>query len=158
MTDDVTRNSRLDGRAFASAVLLEKIVRDAYEKRRSSEVQPLQWSIMRYLSLASEDRCTIVWISGFLGVTHAPVVRAIKTLLRRNYVVQKVNPADARSKIVTLSREGWLQLNADPLLAIAERIEKLTEDERRVLNTAVKQLIPKNDTGKGKNDVLHLAR
>ena len=71
------RVNLLDSRAFASAVLLEKIFRNAYENRRSSEVQPLQWSIMRYLVHASEDRRTVVWLASFLGMTHAPVARAV---------------------------------------------------------------------------------
>ncbi|HMR36369.1 MarR family transcriptional regulator [uncultured Paracoccus sp.] len=129
------------GRALASAVLLEKVVRDAYEKRQSSEVQPLQWSILRYLSMSSEDRSTISWIAGFLGITHAPVVRAVKTLQQRNYVALHPNPADGRSKIVRLSEQGLAQLNDDPLLAVAERIEMLAEDEKMALISSVKQLI-----------------
>lgn len=146
--EDYSRDSRLDSRSFASAVLIEKIVREAYEKRHSSEVQPLQWSIMRYLSLATEDRCTIAWIASFLGVTHAPVVRAVQTLLRKNFVVQEVNEADGRSKIIKLSREGLMHLNDDPLLSVAERIDKLSEDEKQSLISAVRRLISIDETGK----------
>ncbi|MFV0299407.1 MAG: MarR family winged helix-turn-helix transcriptional regulator [Paracoccus sp. (in: a-proteobacteria)] len=138
--EDYARDGRLDSRAFASAVLIEKIVREAYEHRRSSEVQPLQWSILRYLRLASDDRCTIAWIASFLGMTHAPVVRAVRTLLRRNYVLQEDNPADGRSKIIRLSREGLIQLSEDPLLGVAERIDRLSEDQKQALISAVRRL------------------
>lgn len=135
----------MDSRAFASAVLLEKIVRNAYEHKRSSEVQPLQWSIMRYLGNASEDRCTVVWLASFLGLTHAPVARAVKTLLGRGYVLQQDNPSDGRSKILSLSDTGWQQLTADPLLLVAKRIDQLDHDEKRALASAVKQLVPQGD-------------
>lgn len=145
--DGEFRDGRLQSRAFASAVLLEKIVRGAYENRRSSDVQPLQWSILRYLSIADEERCTIIWIASFLGVTHAPIVRAIKTLERRNFIEHRVNPADARSRIVRLSSEGMAQLNADPLLSVADRIDLLADPEKNALISAVRQLIPRTDTG-----------
>lgn len=146
--DDLTRNSRLGSRAFASAVLLEKMIRDAYENRRSSEVQPLQWSILRYLNLATPERSTISWISSFLGITHAPVVRAVKTLQQRNFVIQKDNPADGRSKIILLSEHGLRQLDADPLLSVAERIERLAEADRNALNAAVRKFIAQIESGK----------
>lgn len=150
--DDLSRNSQLDSRAFASAVLLEKVIRDAYDKRRSTEVQPLQWSIMRYLSMASAERCTIVWIASFLGVTHAPVVRAVKTLTQRNFVQQQDNPADGRSKIICLTEVGLNQLNADPLLQIAERIDELAEHERNILISAIRQLMSQGGSGKETTD------
>lgn len=149
------RNDFLDSRAFASAVLLEKIVRDAYENRHSSEVQPLQWSIMRYLGSQNEARCTIGWISSFLGLTHAPVVRAVKTLQKRNYVTQKVNPSDGRGKIFLLTAEGWNQLKADPLLVIARRIDKMNSEGRSALMDAVKHLISHSDTGSEKHDAFY---
>lgn len=148
-------DKRLGGRAFASAVLLEKVVREAYEKRQSSEVQPLQWSILRYLSMASEDRSTISWIASFLGITHAPVVRAVKTLQQRNYIVQQPNPTDGRSKIVRLSNQGWVQLNNDPLLAVAERIEMLAEDDRDALTNSVKRLIARPEADGDAHDGNH---
>lgn len=152
-----TRDTLLESRAFASAVLLEKIVRNAYENKRSSEVQPLQWSIMRYLGNASEDRCTVVWLASFLGVTHAPVARAVKTLQGRGYVLQQDNPSDGRSKILRLSDAGWQQLNADPLLLVAQRIERLEDDEKRALAAAVKQLIPQGDVRKIETDGFYSA-
>lgn len=147
------RDEFLDSRAFASAVLLEKIVRDAYEKRQSSEVQPLQWSILRYLGAEGAERCTIVWISSFLGITHAPVVRAVQTLQKRGYVSQEVNPDDARSKIVRLTEKGWLQLNSDPLRVIAQRIDTFDDDDKIALMTAIKQLITRGDEVKDGQDV-----
>lgn len=138
----------LESRAYASAVLLEKIVRGAYDKRRSSEVQPLQWSILRYLGTASEERSTANWIANFLGLTHAPVGRALKTLENRSYVSFDPNPADGRSRIVRLTDEGLAVLHADPLIAIAQQIERLDEPEKDSLMTAVKQLISNSDTEK----------
>ncbi len=145
MTQKPLRDEFERSRAFASAVLLEKIVREAYENRRSSEVQPLQWSIMRYLGSESEGRCTIGWIASFLGLTHAPVVRAVKTLQKRDFVMYLTNPADGRSKLVKLTPTGWKHLKADPLITVAKRIERLTEEEKTALASAVKQLIANND-------------
>lgn len=148
-------NKFLQDRGFAVAVLLEKIVREAYENRLSSEVQPLQWSILRYLGSEQEDRCTVGWISSFLGVTHAPVVRAIQTLQKRNFVMQIANPLDARSKIVKLTDEGWQQLSNDPLLAVANRIDGLSEEDRLALMSAVRLLINRDAKRESQDHVVH---
>ena len=39
-----------DKASLAAAVLLERLIRDTYTARHSSEIQPLQWSILRYLA------------------------------------------------------------------------------------------------------------
>jgi len=37
----------VDKTAVAAAVLMERLIRDAYPARQSSQIQPLQWSILR---------------------------------------------------------------------------------------------------------------
>ena len=72
---------------------------------------------------------------------------AVKTLLARGYVDQQDNPTDGRSRILSLSKAGWCQLQADPLLSVAERIDMLDESEKRALASVVKQLIPQDIPG-----------
>jgi DNA-binding MarR family transcriptional regulator len=124
---------------LAAALLIEKIVRGTYTKN-STEVQPLQWSILRYLERAPEPRCTMTWIRSFLGLTHAPVVRAIKTLVNRGLVEQLDNPSDARSNILRLTHKGCETLAFDPMLSVALRIQKLPEVEREQFKKIVRAI------------------
>jgi DNA-binding MarR family transcriptional regulator len=125
---------------MAAAILLEKIVRDMYVSKASSEIQPLQWSILRYLRQSPEDRCNVARIKDFLGLTHSPVVRAVNTLVKRGLAEQRTNPSDARSKIVSPTELGLGTLAQDPILKVAERIRRLPEDERERLHKIIRAL------------------
>ncbi len=131
-------------RLIASVILLERFVRDIYPARHSSAIQPLQWSILRYLARTRAERCEVRWIAQFLGITRAPVTRAIATLESRNLVSQVVSGEDARSKTVTLTAFGVETLGQDPIVVAAERIRVLTKPEQEQFARAVRTLALNN--------------
>ena len=132
---------------IASAILLEKIIRDTYVRKSSGEFQPLQWSILRYLERAPELHRTITWIARFLAITHAPVIRAVNTLHKRGLVAQKDNPDDARSKILSLTEEGLESLKSDPILGVVQRMQTLPERERLQLRKTIRALAMNPENG-----------
>lgn len=125
---------------FAAAILIEKIVRETYTKRSSTAIQPLQWSILRYLQRTPDAQCTMSMLANFLGLTHGPVVRAISTLVKRGLVEQTANLQDARSKTLTLTKAGQEALKFDPILGIASRIGSLPENDREQFVKLVRSL------------------
>ena len=127
-------------RLMASVVLLERFVRDMYTTKHSSSIQPLQWSILRYLARSSADRCEVRWIARFLGLTRAPVTRAIATLEARNLVSQQISGEDARTKTVTLTNLGVKALAEDPIVLAAERIRILPETDQEQFVRSIKSL------------------
>lgn len=129
-----------DKRLIASIVLLERFVRDIYPTKHSSAIQPLQWSILRYLSRMPADRCEVRWIAQFLGLTRAPVTRAIATLESRNLVSQTTSDEDARTKTVTLTEQGVATLASDPIADAAERLRILPENDRAQFVRSVRSL------------------
>lgn len=137
---------------LAAALLLESIVRRIYTERGSCEIQPLQWSILRYLDGASGTGCTMTKIRSFLGVTHAPVVRAINTLSRRGLVRQKANPEDARSKLLSLTPKGIAKLKSDPILSVVEYLEAQPEFEREMFKRFVRDMVLSTQSGDVKDD------
>lgn len=116
---------------LAAAALIERMVRQAYGSRVSAEIQPLQWSIVRYISRTPKERCTLSWITSYLGLTHAPVSRAIKKLIERGVVVQSNNPDDARSNILELTSAGSEVAKSDPLFRMVECIRQLPSKDRK---------------------------
>lgn len=125
---------------IAAAILLEKVIRDSYDKKAASEIQPLQWSILRYLEGAPEPRRTMTWIRSYLGLTHAPVVRAINTLKKRDLVIQTEYPDDARSKLLSLTESGLETLKSDPILGVAQHLHSLPEEERQMFRNLIRTL------------------
>lgn len=116
-----------DKSLVASVVLLERFIRDIYVDNHSSAIQPLQWSIMRYLARMPDDRCEVRWIARFLGLTRAPVSRAVATLERRDMVSQTISSQDARTKTISLTKLGGETLATDPIFEAVERIRVLSE-------------------------------
>ncbi len=129
-----------DKRLIASVVLLERFVRDMYPTKHSTAVQPLQWSILRYLSRMADDRREVRWIAKFLGLTRAPVTRAIATLEARNLVQQTTSGADARTKTVSLTPLGIKTLLTDPIVLAAHRIRVLSEADQAQFVKSVRSL------------------
>jgi DNA-binding MarR family transcriptional regulator len=127
-------------RLIASVVLMERFVRDIYPARQSSAIQPLQWSILRYISRMPVERCEVRWIAQFLGLTRAPVTRAIATLEARNLVNQKVSCVDARMKTVTLTEFGAETLLDDPIKLAAVRIRTLPDADQEQFVRAIRSL------------------
>lgn len=129
-----------DKRLMAAIVLLERFVRDIYPEKNSSAIQPLQWSILRYLARMPDDRCEVRWIAQYLGLTRAPVTRAVATLENRNLVSQKTSREDARTNTITLTKQGIATLAKDPILGAAERIRALPLDDQTQFINSVRSL------------------
>ena len=129
-----------DKRLIASVVLLERFVRDIYLAKHSSAIQPLQWSILRYLARMPPERCEVRWIAQFLGLTRAPVTRATATLETRNLVRQKSSDEDARTNTITLTKDGFEALAKDPIVEAAERLRTLPESDQVQFIKSVRSL------------------
>ncbi|MDW3221702.1 MAG: helix-turn-helix domain-containing protein [Paracoccaceae bacterium] len=125
---------------IATAVLMETIVRSAYGPQASGDIQPLQWSILRYIRSNPRSHCTMSLIRKSLGKTHAPVVRAIQTLVNRGFVAQMENPRDGRSKMLLLTEAGIESLRNDPLLKIVECLDALPQNELRNLKKSITKM------------------
>ncbi|KEJ96780.1 MarR family winged helix-turn-helix transcriptional regulator [Pseudosulfitobacter pseudonitzschiae] len=129
-----------DKASLAAAVLLERLIRDTYTARHSSEIQPLQWSILRYLARSPEDQRQLRRIAPFLNLTPSPVARAITTLAQRGLVTQRVNNSDSRIKTISLTQLGLEALSQDPIVDVATRIDALPEGERQDFIRSVRTL------------------
>ena len=114
----------------AAAVLIEQMIRDAYSDRAPGQMRPLQWSILRCLARTDPAVKSQSWIARFLGITAAPVSRAVHTLERRGLVVLRRRPEDARQTEVVLTDEGHATLGEDPILKIARRFSRLDEEDK----------------------------
>lgn len=113
-----------------AAVLMERIIQDAYPARRSSEIQPLQWAILRHLVQMPPARCELRWVAQTLKRTRAPVARALATLERRGLLAQTRNPKDTRTKTLSLTERGRDTVRRDPLNEVAGRIDRLPVAEK----------------------------
>ena len=124
----------------AAAILIERIVRSTYPSKHVKEIQPLQWSILRYLQQMPQERCEVRWIASFLDLTRAPVTRAIQTLEKRGLIQQVANAGDKRTKTVTLTAAGIEALKKDPIIKLAKLLELLPPVERKQFERSIREI------------------
>ena len=139
-----------DKKLIASIILLERFVRDIYPSRESSAIQPLQWSILRYLARMPADRREVRFIAKFLGLTRAPVTRAVAKLESRDLVCQRSNADDARTKTIYLTASGKTALEYDPVIDAVARVRTLPVDMQREFINSVRSIAL--ETGVTNND------
>lgn len=115
---------------LAAAILIDKLLNDAYVDKGPGHISRLQWSILRCLARATPEEKTPTWIARFVGLTLAPVTRALESLSRRGLILRSKNAADGRQTTVTLTDSGRKILERDPLGSLAALIAKLPEEQR----------------------------
>lgn len=125
----------------AAAVLIEKIVRATYPSREPGAIQPLQWSILRFLDRVPEEQCTAHMVAKFLGITAAPTSRAIQTLVKRDFLKQEKSTLDARSNLLILLPAAHEALKHDPLMRLAECVSNLPEDEKGLFKKSLERIV-----------------
>ena len=121
---------------LAAALLMERLVKETYSQRGPNSVPPLQWSILRFLKDAPDEKCRIKFISVYLGITHAPVSRAVGTLVQRG-LVDRVNGLPDRQSPLQITKSGIDTLKADPILKLAARVKSLSEHELKAFSRSI---------------------
>lgn len=126
---------------LAAAVLIERVIRSAYAARRSEDVQPLQWSILRYLGKSPDKSRSLASVAQYVGVTPAPASRAVQTLQNRGLVSKCQNPENLRATSISITSKGLGVLEEDPLLRIASALSKLPEAKNRDFLRTLRDLV-----------------
>ncbi|MGB5559580.1 MAG: MarR family transcriptional regulator [Paracoccaceae bacterium] len=127
-------------RLIGLATLYEQVVRSTYDKRGPSELQPAQWSALRFFQRAGTGARTVSGLAAYLGVTMGPASRAARALERNGLLVSERNPDDARSVIFTLTPDGAARLREDPLIRLVRALGKLDAPVQDALSQIVKDL------------------
>ena len=132
-------------RSVAAALLMERAVRNIYEDKSSSAIQPLQWAILRYMASAATSDARVATIAKYLGLHHAPVSRAVATLVKRGLIEKQPGRSDLRTAPFELTLKGRDLLKVDPILKIASQITLLPEGERSAFERAMRNLALTHD-------------
>ena len=103
-----------------------------------------QYKILKYLYAAPEDSVRLVDLETFYSMTHPAVIDVVKVLEKKGYCKRIPNPADARSKILSLTNKAYAE--RDELEALGDQMEeavtaKLDDVERAQLAAYLRKLI-----------------
>jgi DNA-binding MarR family transcriptional regulator len=123
------------------AQLLEATARAVYDRRGPREMHPGQWAILRYLAQMEPRAPKCSEIGAHLGTTHAPVSRAIASLVRKGLVLPAADDRDRRITRVHLTSSGRDTLEIDPLQRLRIAIRQLPEPEQHRLGDGLASIL-----------------
>jgi len=116
-------------RLYGLASLYEHVGRAVYDAQGRSDLQPAQWSALRFFQRAGAKARTVSGLAHYLGITMGPASRTTRALERRGFLASQTNPDDGRSSLFTLTCTGTEQLKTDPQRRLVAALETLDSKE-----------------------------
>lgn len=115
--------------ALKAAQLIERLGRLARSNELAERLNPAQWQALRYLALANRFSRTPAALAEFFASTRGTVSRTIAALEANGYVSRESNQEDRRGIVLSLTAKAEATLCHDPLLGLAQDIERALGDE-----------------------------
>ena len=122
------------------ALLLEQSARLVYDHRDLHALHQVQWSALRYFARAGGKTSNVAGLAKYLGVTTAPASRTAASLVKRGLVIARPSPDDSRSRHFSLTDNGHLLLDDDPLNRVSDILETLDKDELTAFTLALDKI------------------
>ena len=110
--------------ALEAAQLIDRLERLARLGDAPGGINPAQWEALRYLARANRFSRTPAALADYLASTRGTVSRTLASLESKGYVARMPNPRDGRSVDFVLTAKAQGALARDPLLAMAEGIDR----------------------------------
>jgi DNA-binding MarR family transcriptional regulator len=104
------------------ASLIEQLARYVNSLCWTEDMQPAQWSALRYFALAGTRARTVMGLATFQGTNPATASRTIAVLTRRGLLDSVPVADDRRSRTINLTESGRDLLARDPLLRVEEAV------------------------------------
>jgi DNA-binding MarR family transcriptional regulator len=110
--------------ALEVARLIDRLERLTRFGEQSGDLNPAQWEALRYLGQANRFSRTPAALADYLASTRGTISRTLASLEAKGYLERRANLRDGRSVEFVLTGKAAAALESDPLLALAEDIEK----------------------------------
>lgn len=132
----LTKNAALEFEKMANPVLLQ------YDLTGS------QYKLLKYLYVHPADTVRQVDMERYYSMTHPTAIGLLDQLEKKGYVIRNVNPADKRSRVISLTEKAYKM--QEVLVREGDRLEeqftaRLTEDERKSLVGLLQKLLGLNE-------------
>lgn len=148
--EDAAREAaRSNASGLAVASLLERIAHLSRSEEQGGDLNPAQWTALRFLGQANRFSRTPMGLSRYLGTTRGTVSQTMNALEKKGYVIRAPNEFDKRSVVVNLTEAGARKLDADPIIrvaaAAATELGDDIEQARSLLTKLLGRLIADNE-------------
>jgi DNA-binding MarR family transcriptional regulator len=125
----------------ALARLLDQVARGLHSMGHDAEMFPAQWAALRYFATTDQTQRTAMELARFQGLAFGPVSRTVRTLIAKGYLRKAGSAGRGRAELIELTAAGRRLLARDPLEAIREAIEELSEPEKEAFGSALERTL-----------------
>lgn len=114
---------------YAVADVIAHIGRRLQSLAYSENLNPAQWSLLRFLARSNVSARTSIGFARFHLTTKNAAAQTVDALLRKKLVRSTAHPHDQRSKLLELTAAGARTLQQDPMNDLVAALERLPEED-----------------------------
>lgn len=114
---------------YAVADVIEHIGRRLQHLAYAENLNPAQWTLLRFLARSNPSARTPTGFSRFHLTTKNAAAQTVGALLRKRLIRSGTHPHDQRAKLLELTSEGLQTLRRDPMNELVSALERLPEDD-----------------------------
>jgi DNA-binding MarR family transcriptional regulator len=114
---------------YAVADVIEHIGRRLQSLAYSADLNPAQWTLLRFLARSNPSARTPSGFSRFHLTTKNAATQTVSALRRKNLIRSASHPHDQRAKLLELTPDGLRALQDDPMNELVSALERLPDDD-----------------------------
>jgi DNA-binding MarR family transcriptional regulator len=127
--------------ALEAARLIDRLERLTRFGEQSGDLNPAQWEALRYLGQANRFSRTPAALADYLASTRGTISRSLASLEAKGYVARSANTRDGRSVEFMLTDKAIEALGDDPLLGLAEDLERAAGRDMAAMLETLRQTL-----------------
>lgn len=112
---------------------LERLTRLIRADEHTGDLNPAQWSALRYLSRCNRFSNSPAALTRYLGATKGTVSQTLIALERKGLIKKTARPREARSVVLSLTASGEARLETDPWNALESLVDETGGKSRKKL-------------------------
>ena len=114
---------------YAVADVIEHIGRRLQSLAYSENLNPAQWTLLRFLAKSNPSARTPTGFARFHLTTKSAATQTIEALLRKRLIRTAPHPHDQRAKLLELTARGQQALHRDPMNKLVVALERMSGAE-----------------------------
>jgi DNA-binding MarR family transcriptional regulator len=132
---------KISPEALETAHLIDRLDRLARSSEQVGDLNPAQWEALRYLASANRFSRNPAALADYLISTRGTVSRTLSSLETKGYISRADSKRDGRSVEFSLSGKGERVLRSDPIIQLAEDIERAGGTDVGALREALRSTL-----------------
>ena len=138
------QNQKIESRIVVALERISEAFRVLlWNESKENSLSPIQIQILIFLHFHALEKCKVSYLADEFNMTKATISDSVRVLLGKDLVAKETDPSDTRSFTLSLTADGKKIAKKTSFFAssIERPIEKLTEEQKRVMLNGLLNLI-----------------